>query len=82
MYNKKYQLVDIDSKNKGRQLYEEALNRICYPAYFVPGERGFFVCCFAYGTHTVKTSLVKNVEYDDNKIVVTTENTRYTFVEA
>lgn len=38
MYNKKYQLVDIDSKKKGRQLHEEALNRICYLAYFVPGE--------------------------------------------
>lgn len=82
MFNKKYQLVDIVSKKKDVQLHKDALNQICYPAYFVVGESGFFVCCLTYATHTIKTSLVKNVEYNDNKIVVTTENTRYTFVEA
>ena len=81
MYDKKFRLVEIDAK-KYNPMHEEILNKVCYPAYFVVGERGWFLCVvneWPGGTHRVHTSLVDNILYADNQIIVVTENTKYVF---
>jgi hypothetical protein len=81
MYNKKFRLVEIDAK-KYNPMHEEILNKVCYPAYFNIGERGWFLCVvneWPGGTHRVHTSPVDNILYADNQIIVVTENTKYVF---
>lgn len=82
MYNKKYRLVNIIEYNRPNHIYLEMKDRVCYLAYFNPGERGWFL----YETselfeqaHRVHTSIVKEVQYLDDLVVVTTQNTRLTF---
>lgn len=83
MYSKKYCIEKIEEFNKHNPLYENIEGSICYPAYFNVNERGWFLYIedriwyeYAHGIHT---SLIKDVEYIDNAIIVTTQNTRFTF---
>ena len=81
MYDKKYRLIDIETE-KYNQMHEEILHKVCYPAYFVIGERGWFLCEvneWTGGTHRIHTSLVDNILYADNQFIVVTENTKYAF---
>lgn len=84
MYNKKYNLREINELRKPNPMHEEILNTTCYLAYLNQGERGWFLCdmndMFG-GIHRIHTSIIKSVEYNDTEIVVTTENTVYIFTE-
>ncbi len=83
MYNKKYRLENFEEFNGHNPMYATMLDCVCYPAYFNVGERGWFLCVtdnWSGTTHRVHTSIVKDVKYTrDNKIIVTTQNTRLTF---
>ena len=81
MYNKKYRLTNIITEIYN-PIHENVLNTICYLAYFNIGERGWFL----YRTNDwfdsvnrIHTSVVKDVEYTDNQVVVTTNNSKYVF---
>lgn len=81
MYNKRYILEKIEEFNHYNLVYENVEGSICYLAYLNIGERGWFL----YedndwlGCHKIHTSTVQNVEYNDDKIIVETKNTRLTF---
>lgn len=83
MYNKKYHIEKIEEYNGHNHIYDDVEGRICYPAYFNVGERGWFLWIednwFKEFAHRIHTSIVKNVEYIDDKIIVETQNTRFTF---
>lgn len=89
MYNKKYKLEKIEEFNGHNYIYDGVEGNICYPAYFNVGERGWFLYIEDNGwreyAHRIHTSIVKNVEYfddmeyEDDYIIVETENTRFTF---
>lgn len=82
MYNKKYRFERIEQLNRPNYIYLDMEGRVCYPAYLNPGERGWIL----YEKedeldripHRLHTSLIQNVEYTDNSIVITTMNTRFT----
>ena len=81
MYSKKYRLTNIITENYN-PIHEGLLEKICYLAYFNVGERGWFL----YRTNDwfdsadrVHTSVVKNIDYTDDQVVVTTLNTKYVF---
>lgn len=82
-YSKKYILEKIEEFNQHNPIYEGVLGRICYPAYFNVGERGWFLWIedgwFKEFAHRIHTSLIESVEYLDNGIIVATQNTRFTF---
>ena len=81
MYNKKYILKEIQEYRKHNSLYDDAEGAICYPAYFRVGERGWFLLQkndFEW-PHRIQTSVVQAVVYKDNRIIVITENTKFTF---
>ena len=84
MYNKKYCLTQIIELRNPNPMHEEILDTTCYLAYLNPGERGWFLCdmddMFG-GVHRIHTSVIKDVEYKDDNVVVSTQNTRYTFKE-
>ena len=82
MYNKKYRIERVEELGKHNPLHKEMEGKICYPAYFNVGERGWFL----YDTedwynpvHRLHTSTVENVEYIDDRVIVTTRNTKYIF---
>lgn len=83
MYNKKYRLESFEEFNKHNPMYATMLDRVCYPAYFKVGERGWSLCVvddWSETAHRVHTSTVKDVQYTrSGQIVVTTQNTRLTF---
>lgn len=83
MYNKKYRLEKIEEFNNYNPIYEGVEGRIAHPAYFNIGERGWFLWIeeewFMEYAHRIHTSIVKNVEYFDDHIIVETQNTRFTF---
>ena len=84
MYNKKYVLEKIEEFNRHNYIYENVEGAICYPAYFNIGERGWFLYIENNGyheyAHRIHTSVIKDVEYThDNQIIVTTQNTKFTF---
>ena len=84
MYNKKYRVETIEEFNGHNSIYDDMEGCVAYPAYFNVGERGWFLYIEDAGgwferAHRIHTSLIKNVEYSDDKIVVATENTRLTF---
>ena len=84
MYNKKYILEKIEEFNGYNPIYFGVEGRIAYPAYFNVGERGWFLFiedCYGYElAHRIHTSIVQDVKYTrGNQIIVTTENTRFTF---
>lgn len=83
MYNKKYVIEQIEEFNRPNPLYLNIKGCVCYPVYLNPGERGWFLYeeyDWPFMPHRVHTSTVKDVDYSqENKIVVTTQNTRFTF---
>lgn len=88
MYSNKYILEKIDEFNHHNPIYDWMEGRISYPAYFNVGERGWFLViengvCNELA-HRIHTSIVQGTIYirDENiinTIIVTTENTRFTF---
>lgn len=83
MYNRKYRLDKVEEFNGHNPIYEYAEGCVCYPAYLNVGERGWFLYegNDLFNTpHRIHTSTVKSVGYNDNEIVVETQNTRLTFV--
>ena len=82
MYNKKYRLEKIEEFNKHNPTYEDAEGKVCYLAYLNIGERGWILWesndWFSM-VHRIYTSVIKDVEYFDDKIIVETQNTRLTF---
>lgn len=82
MYNKKYIVEKIEEFDHHNSLYENVEGCNCYLAYFNVGERGWFLYeepDWFSTPHRVHTSEVKDVEYTDDKVVVTTRNTKLTF---
>lgn len=88
MFNKKYYFEKIEQFS-GRYpwggvnpVYEGMTGRICYPAYLNIGERGWILYELDDGLfnvpHRMHTSIIQNVEYTDDQIVITTENTKLT----
>jgi len=82
-FDKRYRAVSVES-NSGNPFHEDIRNSAyCYPAYFKIGERGWFLFMKKLGddhyAHRIHTSIVKNVIYEDNRITVQTENTKYVF---
>ena len=81
MYNKKYycsKIVNLSGYNN--PIHDEIIGNVCYLAYFNVGERGWFLheSDWCYGNR-IHTSVIKNVEYTDNQVIVTTQNTKYVF---
>jgi len=84
-FNKKYRAVSVKSTDN-REVHDNIRGKICYPAYFKVGERGWFLCemsdiLFPTPVHRMNTSTVRKVEYYDNGFTVFTENTTYEFEE-
>lgn len=84
MHSKKYILDKIEEFGKHNPLYEGVEGSICYLAYLHVGERGWFL--YHRGNvfrsdipHRVHTSIVKSVEYLDDQVILTTENSRFIF---
>ena len=83
MYNKKYILELVEELDGHNDIYDDIEGSICYPAYFNIGERGWFLYEANYfgKANRIHTSIIKNVEYIDDMILVETENTRFIFRE-
>lgn len=83
MYNKKYCIDKIEEMNRHNPIYDDIEGCVCYPAYFNVGERGWFLyiedCGWHEYAHRIHTSVIKNVEYVDDKIFVETQNTKFIF---
>ena len=84
MYNRKYRLEKIEEFNGHNYIYDGVEGSVAYPAYLKKGERGWFLyiedfLCREHA-HRIHTSVIKDVEYIDDKIIVETENTKLTFV--
>ena len=82
MYNKKYRLVKIEEFNRPNHIYLDMEGCIVYPVYFNVGERGWFL--YEYNDpwdwpHRVHTSMVASVEYENDQLIVMTQNTCFTF---
>ena len=82
-HNKKYRLYEIEEFGKHNDIYDGAKGSICYIAYLNVGERGWFLyienCGWYEYAHRIHTSTVKNIEYSDDFMIVTTQNTKLTF---
>lgn len=82
MYSKKYIAKSVTSSHRS-ECHNEVEGAICFPAYFKVGERGWFLFRheedFFNPYHRLHTSEVKAVEYGNNYIKVTTQNTEYLF---
>ena len=83
--SKKYRAVSVIT-NEPHEVHNNVQGKVCYPAYFKIGERGWFLCemseiLFPTPVHRIHTSYVKNIELTENGFIVHTENTRYEFVE-
>ena len=84
MYNKKYRIEKIEQFNHFNPIYVDVEGSIAYPAYFNVGERGWFLWIEDFlikeFAHRIHTSVINDVEYiHDNQIIVTTQNTKFTF---
>jgi len=82
MYNKKYRVEKIEEFGRPNHVYLDMEGRACYLVYLNPGERGWWMYIEDdwFGTpHRVHTSVIKDVEYTDDRVIVTTQNTRLTF---
>lgn len=82
MYSKKYRLVLQETGENMQRKIE--CNKLCYLAYLKPGDRGWFLIELDDGPefpHRIRTSIVEAVQYHENKVVVTTENSRYVFCQ-
>lgn len=80
MYDKKYIVEKIEEFGEHNDLYNDIEGRVCYPAYFKVGERGWFLYEISvFMAHRIHTSVVKNIEYINDLIIVATQNTKFTF---
>ena len=83
MYNKKYILNKVEEFTYRNPVHTKMEGALCYLAYFNVKERGLFLYVqpdwYDLTPHRVQTSLVKEVQYIDDRVIVTTQNTRYTF---
>jgi len=84
MYNKKYRCTKIEELyNRNNPLHDAVMGNECYLAYLNVGERGWFLYNAQdwYGSyaHRVHTSVIRDVKYNDNQVIVITENTKYVF---
>lgn len=82
MYNKKYILTKIEEFNRHNPIYNDVEGSVCYLVYLNPGERGWFLYenNELYNLpHRIHTSVIKNVEYLDDRVIVETQNTRLIF---
>lgn len=83
MYNRRYIIESIEEFGKHNPIYDEVEGCVCYPAYLKEGERGWFLYEPSVPdiakAHRIHTSVVKSVEYMGDRIVVTTENTKFVF---
>ena len=84
MYSKKYIVEKIEEFNWHNYIYDDMEGSTCYLAYFNVGERGWFLYevegYFGFpSAHRIHTSIVKNVEYSEDYVVIETENTKLTF---
>lgn len=83
MYSKKYIIEKIEEFGKHNYVYDGVEGKICYPAYFNVGERGWFLWIdddwIKEFAHRIHTSVIESVQYVDDTIVVVTQNTRFTF---
>lgn len=84
MYSKKYYLDKVEEFNIHNPMYEGIEGSVCYLAYLKVGERGWFL--YQRNTqfgdnipHRVHTTRIREVEYKDDLVIVTTRNTRFTF---
>lgn len=81
MHSKKYKLVKIEELRRHNPLYDGIEGCTCYLAYLKVGERGWIL----YQKndydwpHRIHTSIVQEVIYEDDRVIVQTENTRFTF---
>lgn len=82
MYNKKYRLENIEEFNGHNYIYDDMLGKVCYLVYLNIGERGWFLWedddLFS-APHRIHTSTVKDVKYAEDKVIVATNNTKFTF---
>ena len=84
MHDKKYRLVEFEEFNRHNHLYDDIKDAVCYLVYLKVGDRGWFLYeCkddYWYIPHRIHTSIIKDVDYSqEGKVIVTTENTRFTF---
>lgn len=82
MYNKKYRVEKIEQFGRFNFVYEDMEGCVAYIAYLNVGDRGWFLyedAGWSNSPHRIHTSIVKEIEYTDNLVIVTTENTRLTF---
>lgn len=82
MYSKKYRIEKLEEFNGHNYIYDDIEDHVCYLAYFKIGERGWFLHetnDLFMSAHRIHTSIVKSVEYVDDKVIVETRNTRFTF---
>ena len=80
MYNKKYRFAKIEQFHRHNPVYDDMEGCVCYPVYLKVGERGWVLYEeeWDYIPHRLQLSIIKNVECFDDKIIITTENTRLT----
>lgn len=82
MHNKKYILKKIEEFRRHNPLYDDIEGRVCYLAYLKVGERGWILHQkndYDW-PHRIHTSIIQKVDYTrGNQVIVTTENTRFTF---
>ena len=82
MYNKKYYLDKVEEFNEHNSIYEDIKGNACYLAYLNVGERGWFLYednDWFDIVHRIHTSIIKDVEYVDNQVIVETQNTKLIF---
>lgn len=82
MYNKKYILKKIQEYRRHNPLYDDIEGSTFYLAYLKVGERGWILHQkndYDW-PHRIHTSIIQKVDYTrGNQVIVTTENTRFTF---
>lgn len=82
MYDKKYRVEKIEQFNRYNPVYDGMEGCVAYLAYLNVGDRGWFLYTqdeWISTPHRIHTSTVRNIEYNDNLVIVTTNNTRLTF---
>lgn len=82
MYNKKYRVEKIEQFGRYNSIYEDMEGCVAYIAYLNVGDRGWFLYeqdDWFNTPHRIHTSTVNNIEYTDDLVIVTTNNTKLTF---
>lgn len=81
MHSKKYRLEKVEEFGRHNPLYEDIAGHVCYLAYLKVGERGWILHHKSEydWPHRIHTSVVQAVKYKDDRVIVMTENTKFTF---